>query len=279
MKINDIFNEVKILTPKEIESFIENKPIESYTILDVRQPSEYESSHIPGAILIPLPELPNRYTELYAELPTIVYCRSGKRSYSAASFLKGIGFEQVYSMDGGMLAWQGLQAEGSYDIELNKVAEDIDFLELSAMSWAMEDGTGKFYNEIAGMVVKQELKKLFNDLAFAEHKHKDNILRAVEAMDKNGSKIRELVDLKFKDLMEGGVGLQETLNKIKLAQPLDLSLLEFSMQIEINSLDLYLKIFHNIDNNEEARELINSIIEEEKIHLKRIGDVLEGLNI
>jgi sulfur-carrier protein adenylyltransferase/sulfurtransferase len=43
------------------------------TILDVRQPSEYEAGHLPGARLIPLPELGDRLGELDKEKPTLVY--------------------------------------------------------------------------------------------------------------------------------------------------------------------------------------------------------------
>jgi len=43
------------------------------TILDVRQPSEYREGHIPGATLIPLPQLPDRLDEIDPEKPTLVY--------------------------------------------------------------------------------------------------------------------------------------------------------------------------------------------------------------
>ncbi|MCG8619997.1 MAG: hypothetical protein MI802_27570 [Desulfobacterales bacterium] len=43
------------------------------TILDVRQPNEYEGSHIPGAKLIPLPELPDRLAEIDRGKPVLVY--------------------------------------------------------------------------------------------------------------------------------------------------------------------------------------------------------------
>jgi rhodanese-related sulfurtransferase len=43
------------------------------TILDVRQPNEYEASHLPGARLIPLPELGDRLGELDKDKPTLVY--------------------------------------------------------------------------------------------------------------------------------------------------------------------------------------------------------------
>ena len=77
-------------------------------ILDVRTPEEYAEGHIPGAKLIPLSEL-----RLSAErLPggksasVLVYCRTGMRSALAASTLQKMGWTDVSSFKGGIIAWQ-----------------------------------------------------------------------------------------------------------------------------------------------------------------------------
>jgi glyoxylase-like metal-dependent hydrolase (beta-lactamase superfamily II)/rhodanese-related sulfurtransferase len=79
-------------------------------LLDVRQPDEYVSDlgHVPGAILIPLPELPARLTEIesYREKRVIAICRSGSRSAQATALLKDAGFQDVWNMTGGTLAWR-----------------------------------------------------------------------------------------------------------------------------------------------------------------------------
>lgn len=77
-------------------------------ILDVREPSEYESGHIPRAKLIPLGQLAERMNELekYREQPILVTCRSGQRSARACGQLKKAGFAAVYNQAGGILAWQ-----------------------------------------------------------------------------------------------------------------------------------------------------------------------------
>ncbi len=49
------------------------KPGQEMNILDVRQPNEYEASHIPGAKLIPLPDLGDRLFELDPQKPTLIY--------------------------------------------------------------------------------------------------------------------------------------------------------------------------------------------------------------
>ena len=56
-----------------MELFIESQPVGTYTLLDVRQPGEYEKAHIPGSKLIPLPQLLNRMAELDPEKPVIIY--------------------------------------------------------------------------------------------------------------------------------------------------------------------------------------------------------------
>ena len=64
---------VKSMNADQAREYIANKPIQDLTILDVRQPSEYETSHIPGARLIPLAELDKRLDEIDPQKPTVVY--------------------------------------------------------------------------------------------------------------------------------------------------------------------------------------------------------------
>jgi len=66
------------------------------TIVDVQSPWEFESGNYPGAINIPLEELPQRIAEFEAfEGPIVLYCRSGNRSGMALNFLKQQGFEDL----------------------------------------------------------------------------------------------------------------------------------------------------------------------------------------
>jgi sulfur dioxygenase len=84
-------------------------------LLDVRERVEFdgELGHIPGAMLIPLRDLPARVGELEAhkERPIIAVCRSGVRSTTAAAILTGLGFESVSNLKGGMLEWRELGFE------------------------------------------------------------------------------------------------------------------------------------------------------------------------
>ena len=76
----------------------------SAVVVDVRQPDEYLSGHVPGAVLIPLNDVPERFGELPTDREVLVVCRSGGRSYVASEFLVANGVRAV-NVAGGTLAW------------------------------------------------------------------------------------------------------------------------------------------------------------------------------
>lgn len=78
---------------------------EKVFILDVRNPEEYQICRIPGSVLIPLPELPQRIGELDSSREMIVHCKSGMRSLKAVNFLRQSGFKKLKNLKGGILAW------------------------------------------------------------------------------------------------------------------------------------------------------------------------------
>ena len=75
------------------------------TILDVREPFEYEIAHIESAKLIPLGELPDRLDELERDGEILAHCKSGSRSAQAVEFLRRNGFTNVFNVAGGIAAW------------------------------------------------------------------------------------------------------------------------------------------------------------------------------
>ncbi len=83
---------------------------ENAIYVDVREDNEYSEGHLLGSIHIPLGKLAGRITELdkYKGQPVIVGCRSGHRSASACARLRQAGFEQVYNLKGGILAWRNV---------------------------------------------------------------------------------------------------------------------------------------------------------------------------
>ena len=74
-------------------------------VIDVREPHEYEITHIEGAVLIPLGELPDRLNELDGHREIVTHCHHGARSLKALEILKAAGFSKVRSLRGGIDAW------------------------------------------------------------------------------------------------------------------------------------------------------------------------------
>ena len=80
---------------------------EAPLIIDVREPHEYAAGHIPGAVLLPLGELPVRHRELPRDREIVLVCRSGNRSGLAQEWLQSLGFHHARNLVGGMLRWSG----------------------------------------------------------------------------------------------------------------------------------------------------------------------------
>jgi adenylyltransferase/sulfurtransferase len=91
------------VTVEELKERMDRKA--NFVLVDVREPAEYDICRIPGAQLIPLGELNDRYSEIPKDREVILHCRSGVRSARAAHFLKRRGYENVHNLDGGILAW------------------------------------------------------------------------------------------------------------------------------------------------------------------------------
>jgi rhodanese-related sulfurtransferase len=77
-------------------------------ILDVREPAEFAAGHVRESKNIPLKELPQKVGELdkFKAKPVIVVCASGVQSARATGLLQKAGFGEVFSLDGGLTAWQ-----------------------------------------------------------------------------------------------------------------------------------------------------------------------------
>jgi len=87
---------------------------EGTVLIDIRELAEYQRGHIPGAMIIPrgllefeiIPALERRSTgEPPADCDIVLYCGTGGRSSLAAKSLDAMGFRNVRSMDGGIVAW------------------------------------------------------------------------------------------------------------------------------------------------------------------------------
>ena len=274
MNITDLFRKVETITTVDAKKLIDSAKPGEVLILDVREPAEYERGHIPGARLIPLSILPSRLDEIETDKTTITYCAHGRRSASAASLLKGHGLNKVYSLDGGITAWNGAVAKGELESGIFLIENFKTIDEYIALAWALEDGNVHFYGTAKDLVNDAESKKLFGELVKAEDKHKSNILKAFREMRGADISPTYLEDMSSQGVMEGGVFIKDTLEWLNGNSRSIKDIIELSMQLETNSLDLYFKIM-NETGSEDIKAIFSSIIEEEKGHLKHLGNLFE----
>ena len=81
-------------------------------VVDVREPLEYVAGHVPGAVLMPMGQLPVRLAELDREKPVFVICATGNRSRPVTQALRQAGYD-AWSVAGGTAAW----IEAGHDVE------------------------------------------------------------------------------------------------------------------------------------------------------------------
>src|SRR5580698_3634387 len=92
------------ITPEQVKAKLD--AAESFTLLDVREPWEFETAKIEGAKLIPMGDVPSRaHQELDPEEHLVVVCHHGVRSMNVTVWLRNQGFEQAQSLRGGIDAW------------------------------------------------------------------------------------------------------------------------------------------------------------------------------
>jgi glyoxylase-like metal-dependent hydrolase (beta-lactamase superfamily II)/rhodanese-related sulfurtransferase len=92
----------------EVEPHWVEENLRNVHLIDVREPQEFNDAlgHAPGAVLIPLGQLPQRFREIPKDKPVAIICRSGARSARATLFLRQNGFDRVANVSGGMLRWR-----------------------------------------------------------------------------------------------------------------------------------------------------------------------------
>lgn len=93
------------ITAVELNEWLKDAGRPDPLLLDVREPDEFAAYRIEGATLMPMRTIPARLHELDRRTDIVMVCRSGARSYHAGMFLRQNGFERVYNLAGGVIAW------------------------------------------------------------------------------------------------------------------------------------------------------------------------------
>lgn len=261
----------------QARSFIDAHKPDEYTLLDVRQDWEYEEFHIPGARLIPLPELPDRLDEVDRDKPVLVYCASGGRSMAAAALMDGEGYTDLINLTGGAMAWQGAQAFGPMELGMVVFSGNETPQEVVLKAYAMENTLQQFYQLRADMAETLERIELFAELAGFEDKHKSTLYNLYNKIvgDPVPLEMFEEVALgSAESLSEGGVDLEEFIEEYAEAFDEDFGVLQLAAMIEAQAMDYYLRCARRA-KDPETEETLQLLARQERGHLKLVGKFMD----
>lgn len=264
---------IKVMFPDDVQDLMREQKEGTYLLLDVRQPVEYEKGHLPGARLIPLPVLADSLENLNRSEPTIVYCAVGGRSRMAAQLLINQGFSDVSHLIGGIEAWEQPVASGPVELHLKFMRGDESPQEMILMGYDFEEGLRKFHETVKNRTTDRELADLLTSLVKAEESHKKTLLGLIPEQDRAvfQQQISGSDDI---HVMEGGIDLNEFMERNEPYLQSVSGYLELAMMIETQALDLYLQMAA-ASKQQETREVLVRVSEEEKAHLAALGNLLE----
>jgi|GEM_PF-31351 len=274
VQLTKLFSPVDSLDPQAAQAFMAARPAGSYTLLDVRQPGEYEAEHLPGATLIPLPELSDAASQLDPAKPTLVHCAIGGRSRVAAQLLSGMGFPEVYNIKGGIKAWQGQKAAGPVELNLDLVRGDETPAEVVALAFGLEKGLQEFYRTLEAQSADQELRGFFAKMAGIEDKHMDRLFSLRTRLADPPPDRATYEATVPSGVMEGGFDMQDFITRNAAHLTNLRGALDLAMMIETQALDLYLRFARKM-SQADAQDVLFQIAQEEKAHLAALGKLLE----
>ena len=258
---------VERIFPEDLQLYVAAHREGTYQLIDVRQPEEYEQSHLPGSRLIPLPLLADSLEQLDRTSDLIIYCSVGGRSRMAAHFLARRGFHHVLHLEGGIEAWEHGTAANTPELHLKFMRGDESALEAAMIACMLEAGLEQFYRTALDRSTIAGVRHLLEKLLSAEESHKHSLLGLLESLGAGPDP-----PCAPDGLMEGGLKIDDFLARsddyLESAQ----DCLELAMMIEVQALDLYLRMAQTY-TDAPAKELYHRLCEDEKAHLNWLADL------
>ena len=260
------------MTAEDLRRFMDERRPDSYTLLDVREPGEYEERHLPGAKLMPSGQVSERFGELDRERPTVVYCAVGGRSRAATQYLSGRGFQQVYNLAGGIQTWDGAAAFGPPETGLKELTGSATEAVFLTWAYSQELGLQEFYRTMGQSVESAEAARLFLTLADVEDKHQRRVFEMYRAIDPGVESLEKFEAGIDPATLEGGLTTEEYLDHYRPRLETPAQVVMLAMSVETQALDLY----HRYADlaGAERRQTALTLAGDEREHLRQLSRLL-----
>ena len=276
MRWKQFLTPVKSLDVAQAREYVQKKPPDELTLLDVRQPNEYEAGHIPGARLIPLPDILSRLDEIDSNKTTVVYCAVGGRSRVAAQMIATQGFSEVYNLSGGFKAWKGEAAFGAEEKGLELFTGNESVEETLVVAYSLEEGLRSFYLEMQAKVKNSNARNLFKKLSEIEVKHQERVLEEYRKITASSITREEFEKKVVVSTLEGGLTTEEYTTLFHPNWESVTDIIEVAMSIEAQALDLYLRASDR-SGEPQSQKVLRQIADEERTHLAQLGKLIESI--
>jgi rhodanese-related sulfurtransferase/rubrerythrin len=256
------------ITAEGLRDAIEASREGSYLLVDVRQPAEYDAGHIPGSILMPIPELETRVFSLPDDRDLLFYCRNGGRSLAAAFLAVDaeITDRRIMNLQGGIDAWEGRTLQGLPRVKVFGEAPPEAHL-ITAM--ALEKCAWRFYTHIADNYPDLPIGVVLRRLASAEVDHARTVYRFLRSLVEDPLDFESLYGKIEGNILEGGESLEDALARISAeagGEPC-MSAVELALHMELSAFDLYRNMAERVDDPV-AVEAFNTLAQSEKGHMR-----------
>jgi rhodanese-related sulfurtransferase/rubrerythrin len=266
-----------ILSSEKVKQYINNHHEQEYMIIDVRQPFEYETNHIPGALLNPLQQLIKSFSDLPIDKDLIFYCHVGSRSQMAAMMAaeEGAFKNDIYSLEGGIAAWTGKSLENLPRVGVfNKSKTLTEFL-YTAMN--MEKGAERFYRLICEKYPSEAFDQVFSQMAGAETAHAKLIYNIYKKnVDFEPVPFDEFFKELAGDIIEGGGQLDRCVDQLEsISENPCSALMDLALDIEFAAFDLYRTLANQKTDDSQMAGVFLDIAQAEKSHMRMISAALD----
>lgn len=187
------------------------------------------------------------------------------------------GFSQVYNLKGGLAAWQGHSVAGPAEMGMMLLQGNEIPTEVISLAYGLEEGLQKFYTAAAKRTAAQEVSAVLSNLAEIEQTHKKRLFDLYLTFDSSPTDMQTFEGNIISKLIEGGFNPEKLLEESIAALKTVPEVLNFAMMLEAQGMDLYMRYADKSDDRQ-AKEILFKLGDEEKAHLKSLGELLEKLS-
>lgn len=263
---------LKNISPEALRRYVQSHHEKDYLLVDVRQPEEYGRAHIPGARLMPLPELARSMDQLPGDKELVFYCHSGGRSMAAAAMTEEEGFAgTIYNLTGGMLAWDGVRLADFPKVALFQGQSAVEMFKTAVN---LEKGAQIFYETVGRDHAGQPWAGTFDRLAKAEVAHAKAVYHYWQQAEQGVPPFETVYAGLSGDVLEGGIPLKQALEKLaRVEKDICLRLVEAALQIEYAAFDLYRTLADQVETEERQKAFLQ-LSQAEKAHMQSLIQTL-----